>query len=69
MLTQHDFDEIEKILDEKLENKFNQKLKVVLSKDDFYDTMDKLFGEIKAVREEMPIVSHQLADHEVRISK
>jgi len=52
MLTQRDFDEIEGLLDEKLEEKFNDKLRGLPSKDEFYKKMDEVMGELKAIRKE-----------------
>ena len=56
MLTQKDLDEIEKILDEKLD----EKIKFLPTKEDFYQKMDKVIGELKAVREsqEMHVGDH-----------
>lgn len=76
MLTQKDFDQIEEIIDLKLEEKLNEKLGDLPSKDDFYEKMDEVMGEIKAMREEQTLIgnklsdhSDQLEDHEQRISR
>lgn len=70
MLTIKDLDEIEKLIDEKLE----ERLKYLPTKDEFYKAMDELMGEIKAVRQELTIGAGQnrrrddtLDNHEVRI--
>lgn len=47
MLTQKDLDEIEKLIDEKLD----EKIKFLPTKDEFYAKMDELLGEVKAMRE------------------
>lgn len=47
MLTQKDFDEIEKIVDKKLE----EKIKFLPTKNKFFDKMDELMGEVKTLRE------------------
>ena len=47
MLTQKDLNEIEKLVD----NKLDEKLKFLPSKDEFYERMDKLIGEVKTMRE------------------
>lgn len=48
MLTQTDFDEIEKIVDEKI----GQKTKLLPTKDEFFEKMDEVMGELKGIREE-----------------
>lgn len=45
MLTQKDFDEIEEIIDKKLE----EKIKFLPTKDEFYGKMDELMGELKTI--------------------
>lgn len=74
MLTQKDIDIIEEIIEEKLEEKLTDKLKGLPSKEEFYDSMDNLMGELKAIREEHITMAHrqsehsdQLEDHESRI--
>lgn len=47
MLTQKDVEEIGGILDQKLE----KRLKFIPTKKDFFKRMDKLMGEVKAMRE------------------
>jgi hypothetical protein len=88
MLTKKDLQEIKKLVDErleikleeklneKLEQKFNEKLKYLPSKDEFYEKMDEIMGELKAIREEQMVMSHQLSEshdqldnHEGRIKK
>jgi len=39
------------------------------TKDEFYSKMDEVMGELKVIREEQPVQSHQLSDHEDRIEK
>ena len=39
------------------------------NKDEFYGTMDKVMGELKAIREEQAVQSHQLSDHSDRIDR
>ena len=72
MLTQKDFDEIENLT----KNIIKEEIKHLPTKDDFYDRMDQLRGEIKAVREEQSIISgkfsehtDQIENHDNRISK
>lgn len=65
MLTQKDFDEIEKILDEKLD----EKTRLLPSRDEFYEKMDEVMGELKTIREEQTAGSYRLSNHEDRITK
>ena len=39
------------------------------TKDDFYEKMDEVVSELKAVREEVSVLSHQVSDHDDRIEK
>ena len=39
------------------------------TKDEFYGTMDKVMGELKAIREEQAVQSQHLSDHEDRIER
>ncbi|OGU57825.1 MAG: hypothetical protein A2V66_10885 [Ignavibacteria bacterium RBG_13_36_8] len=64
-LTQKDLNEIEQIVDEQIE----EKTKNLPTKDDFYEKMDEVVGELKVIREELPVVNHHLSDHEDRIEK
>lgn len=63
-LTQVDLDEIEKIVDEKIETRTRN----LPTKDEFYGKMDEVIGELKAIREGDAVQSHQLSNHEDRIS-
>lgn len=76
MLTQKDLDQIEELLDERLEEKFNDKLRGLPNKDEFYEKMDDVMGELKAIREEqaagygiLPEHSDILENHETRLLK
>lgn len=59
MLTQKDLNKIETIIDERLEEKFDEKFdekfKFLPSKDEFYEKMDEVMGELKAIREEQTV--------------
>ena len=63
-LTITDLDEIEKIVDEKIE----EKTRNLPTKDEFFGKMDEVMGELKAIREEQPLQSHRLSNHEDRIT-
>ena len=39
------------------------------TKDEFYTKMDEVRGELKAMREEVAIQTHQVADHDDRLEK
>lgn len=61
---------IDEELEIKLEEKFNEKLGTILSKDEFYSKMDEVMGELKAMREEHTMLSGRVYDdHEPRIKK
>lgn len=62
-LTQKDFDQIEELLDEKLD----EKLKILPTKKEFFSKMDEVMGELKTVREEQTVLSHQVSNHENRL--
>lgn len=73
MLTQKDFHQIEAIVEEKLDQKLDEKLKERLrflpTKEEFYEKMDEIMGELKAIREEMTILTYRSSDHEDRLEK
>jgi len=56
-------------LDQKLDEKLGEKLSHLPTKDEFYGKMDDVIGELKAMREEVSILSHQVADHGDRLEK
>ena len=39
------------------------------TKDDFYEKMDEVVGELKASREEQAVLGHQVSDHGERIGR
>ncbi|HSL30607.1 MAG TPA: hypothetical protein VK900_15510 [Anaerolineales bacterium] len=39
------------------------------NKDEFYGTMDIVMGELKAIREEVSVLGHQVADHADRLER
>jgi len=59
MLTQKDFDQIEGLIDEKLD----EKIKFLPSKDEFYSKMDDIMGELKAIREEQEIITGKTSEY------
>lgn len=62
-LNLHDLDEIEHIVEEKIEEKTSN----LPTKDEFYNKMDEVVGELKAIREETPLLNHRVSNHEDRI--
>ena len=64
-LTQRDLDEIEKIMDDK----FEEKLRNIPTKDEFFSRTDEMMGELKAIRESQTILTGKVYDdHESRIT-
>lgn len=45
-----------------------EEIKHLPTKDDFYEKMDEVMGELKAIREEDEVQSGKLFDHEDRIT-
>lgn len=43
--------------------------KSLATKDEFYEKMDEAMGELKAIREEVTVLGHQVSDHEARLEK
>lgn len=59
---------VDEELDIKLEEKFNEKLGFLPTKEEFFRMEDKIVGELKAMREEHTMLSHRVyEDHEPRI--
>jgi len=64
MLTQKDLEEIKKVIEEKLE----EKIRLLPTKEEFFSKMDELMGELSAIRDEQTIIGHQVSDQEERLS-
>lgn len=64
-LTQQDLDNIEQILDQKLDEKFN----LLPSKEEFFSRMDEVVGELKKVREEQTVIAGAQSEQADRIAK
>lgn len=60
---------IEVTFEEKLGEKLDEKLSYLPTKDEFYTKMDGVLTELKAIREEQPLQSNRLSEHEDRIEK
>lgn len=72
MLTQKDLDEIEEVIDKKLD----EKIKFLPTKEEFYTKMDEVMGELETIREEQTLIGSKLSEHsdtlenhEARIAK
>ena len=44
-------------------------IKHLPTKEEFYQKMDEVMGELKAIREEQTLLAHRLPDHEDRLEK
>ena len=58
---------IEEAIETKLVTK--KEMSHLPTKDEFYTKMDEVVGELKTVREEQPLQSDKLSEHEDRIQK
>ncbi|MEK7112839.1 MAG: hypothetical protein AAB875_06020 [Patescibacteria group bacterium] len=71
-LTQKDLDAIRDLvgleIDEKLEQKLDEKLKNFPTKEEFFEKMDEVMVELKAIREDHAVLVHQVSGHEDRIT-
>lgn len=63
-LTMKDLDEIEKIVDEKVE----EKTRNLPTKDDFFSKMEEVMGELRTIRENTVVLSSQVSRHDNRIT-
>lgn len=59
---------VDEELDVKLDEKLEEKVGNLPTKDEFFGKMDEVMGELKAIREEQPLQSHRLSNHEDRIT-
>ena len=64
---------IRQIMREELDKSVQKQLKGQLgklpTKDEFYQMMDELMGELKAIREKQTLITHRSANHEDRLEK
>jgi predicted nuclease with TOPRIM domain len=54
-------------LDEKLEEKLDEKLAHIPNKNEFFEQMDRIMGELKDIREELTVLSGHSSEHSDRI--
>ena len=71
-----DLKAIENLIEVTIENAIERKgvatvdhLGHLPTKDEFYGKMDEVMGELKAIREEVAVLGHQVSDHGDRIDK
>lgn len=64
-LTIKDLDEIEKIVDEKID----EKVRNLPTKNEFFSKMDEIMGELKTIRESTDALTHRASNHDDRITK
>lgn len=60
-LTQEDLDQIDQIVTEKI--------KFLPTKDEFYTKMDEVMGELRGIREELDVTTHQYERTNERVDK
>jgi hypothetical protein len=60
-------EKLEQKLEEKLEQKLTEHLGKYPTKDEFYTKEDELMGELKAMREEVTVLSHHVSTHSDQI--
>ena len=65
-------DLVEVTVEEVIENKglvTNDDISHLPTKDEFHGAMDKVMGELKAIREEVSILGHQVSEHTDRLDR
>ena len=60
---------IEVTFDEQFDERLDEKLSHLPTKDEFYNKMDEVMGELKTIREEQTLLSYRVSDHEDKIEK
>lgn len=55
--------------DDELEKKFEEKLKYLPNKEQFFSKMDEIMGELKKIREEQIILVDKVNQHDKLLSK
>ncbi|MBU2035842.1 hypothetical protein KKC36_00065 [Patescibacteria group bacterium] len=72
-LTQRDLNAIKDLIgitiDEAMGKKLDEKLSKFLTKEEFFNRMDEVMSELKIIREETTVLTHQVSNHEDRITK
>jgi len=65
MLTQKDIDQIENLIEKKLEENNKQ----FMTKSEMLGSFDEIMGELKTIREEMAMLAHRSSNHEDKLVK
>lgn len=65
-LTKLDKEEIELIVEEKIEP-LKEQVRNLPTRDEFFTAMSELMGELKTSREEQVVLSYQSSDHRKRV--
>lgn len=72
-LTQKDLNAIRDLIgitiDEDMEEKLDEKLSKFPTKEEFFNRMDEVMRELKIIKEETTVLSHQVSNHDDRITK
>ncbi len=55
--------DLEESLVRKIDEKLNEKLAFLPSKDEFYSKMDEVIGELQTIRDEITVLSHHSSQH------
>lgn len=63
MLTYHDLEEIEKLVDERLD----EKLKYLPTKDEFYKQIDIVIGRLDKIDKNVAAITYRSKDHADRL--
>ena len=51
-----------------VEERINEKIKLLPTRDEFLKIMDKVMKELETIRDEQVIAGHQISNHEERIA-
>ena len=68
-LDDQDLKAIQDLIDVTLDEKLDEKISHLPTKDEFYVKMDEVMGELKTIREEVAVLGHQVSDHHDRLEK
>jgi predicted nuclease with TOPRIM domain len=60
---------MEVTIEEKLDESLDAKIKYLPTKNEFFNKMDEVMGELKAIREETTVINHRHKNHEDRIER
>ena len=66
-LTKQDLSQIKTVVEDVVEEKFNEKLKFLPTKDEFYTETAKLMKEVQDMREEQDTLTYRVSTHSDQI--